>query len=217
MKKLGISVMIKSNNDTYTLIRKKPKAGTNVLFDKYAKKLYYFGIHTWKLDEDSAWELIYKTFEKVIQEINHYEFECEQKFSGFIFTVFTNFLRNHFKQKQNRENRVKLYSFDEQLFENTDNESNTQTERLVKEKLFADALELHMTEPHQESPLMVQLEINLGQMQEWERNLLLMRSQNFSYKEIEGYLNIPEKNLKVYYQRAKKKLIQIFNVYHHAE
>lgn len=216
MKKPGISVMIKSNKNTYTLIREKPKAGTKVLFTKYAKKLYYYGSNTWKLDEDAVWELIYKTFEKVIQQIDHYEFECEEKFSGFLFTVFTNFLRNHFKQKQNRENRLKLYCFNEQLFESADKETNNQTERLVKERLFADALELHMTEPQQESPLMVQLEINLGQMQEWERNLLLMRSQNFSYKEIAGYLKIPEKSLKVYYQRAKKKLIQKFNVYHHA-
>jgi RNA polymerase sigma factor (sigma-70 family) len=198
----------KSKKHTYELIRKRPRSGSKILFKRYAGKLYNYAAQTWHLDEDTSWEIIYQTFEKTIKNIDEYNFESEEKFSNFIFTVFSNFLRNNFKKQKVRDERVKLYSFNEQLFETSGEAYNAQTERLVMDKIFRDAIDKHMAEPEKPNQLLRQLEEILDDLPEWEKSLLLMRSQNYSYKEISALLQMPEKNLKVYYQRAKTKLLK---------
>ena len=37
-----------------------------LLYNRYGEKLYTYAIRTWALDEDAAWDLIYKTFYKVL-------------------------------------------------------------------------------------------------------------------------------------------------------
>ena len=51
----------------------------------------------------------------------------------------------------------------------------------------------------------------MDKLEEWQRILLLMRGQNMSYKEIIPFVNKPEKQLKVYYARLKKKLLENVN------
>jgi hypothetical protein len=48
-------------------------------------------------------------------------------------------------------------------------------------------------------------------MEDWERILLLMRGQNIPYSEISKFVHKPEKQLKVYYARLKKKLLEDMN------
>jgi DNA-directed RNA polymerase specialized sigma24 family protein len=48
-------------------------------------------------------------------------------------------------------------------------------------------------------------------MEEWQRILLLLRGQSMSYSEIAIYVKKPEKQLKVYYSRLKKKLLEDMN------
>jgi DNA-directed RNA polymerase specialized sigma24 family protein len=48
-------------------------------------------------------------------------------------------------------------------------------------------------------------------MEDWERILLLMRGQDISYSEISKFVHKPENQLKVYYARLKKKLLEDMN------
>ena len=51
----------------------------------------------------------------------------------------------------------------------------------------------------------------LDGMQDWERMLLLMRSEGRAYAEIAQYIDKPEDQLKVYYQRLKEKIAKKLN------
>src|ERR1041385_25728 len=84
-------------------IRKKDKAAIELLYEHYGKKLYGFAIHKWKVTEDEAWELIYKTLYKIIEVIEKYTFENESKFNGFVYQIFINNLRNHYNEQKNKK------------------------------------------------------------------------------------------------------------------
>ena len=60
-------------------IRKKDKNAVSVLYTRYGKNLYGYAISKWKLNEDEAWDLIYKTLYKVLEVIDRYKFEEEKK------------------------------------------------------------------------------------------------------------------------------------------
>ncbi|MBX7094068.1 MAG: hypothetical protein K1X56_05060, partial [Flavobacteriales bacterium] len=62
-----------------------------------------------------------------------------------------------------------------------------------------------------DSPQMKILNEELEKMEDWERMLLLLRSQEMSYSEIRKYIDKPESQLKVYYQRLKQRLTQRIN------
>src|SRR5437867_1010612 len=83
-------------------IRKKDKKAIAALYNSYGKKLYGFAIHKWNLNEDEAWDLIYKTLYKIIEVIDRYKFESESKFNGFVFRVFINNLRNQYNEKKSK-------------------------------------------------------------------------------------------------------------------
>ena len=46
----------------------------------------------------------------------------------------------------------------------------------------------------------------LDDLEDWQRILMLMRAQDYSYAEIAKYTQKSEKNLKVYYGRLKKQI-----------
>ena len=52
------------------------------------------------------------------------------------------------------------------------------------------------------------LRAELEQLEDWQRMLLLMRSQNIAYSEISKHVGKPETQLKVYYQRLKDRLMK---------
>jgi len=52
----------------------------------------------------------------------------------------------------------------------------------------------------------------LESMEDWERMLLLMRSEGQAYSEIAKYIDKPENQLKVYYQRLKEQVAKKLNV-----
>ena len=51
----------------------------------------------------------------------------------------------------------------------------------------------------------------LYEMEDWERMLLLMRSEGRAYSEIAKYIDKPENQLKVYYQRLKELITKKLN------
>lgn len=160
------------------------------LYDRYGKKLYGYAIGQWKLNEDDAWELIYKTLYKVTDAAGKYSFEDENRFTGFVFQVFTNYLRNHYRDAKKNATNVPLEE--------------------LHEKTVHDRQETNET-PERESLLMKCLKEALKTMQDWQRILLLMRAQDHPYEAIAPYVDKPAEQLKVYHLRLKKTVTERTN------
>jgi RNA polymerase sigma-70 factor (ECF subfamily) len=158
------------------------------VYNRYGKRLYSYAVTHWNLNEDTAWNLIYKTIYKVADTIDNYQFESEEKFASFIFRILINYLRNHYRDS--KKERVVEFS----AMEDVDLSAKIEEEDLVPENKNLKALN----------------EV-LDEMEDWERVLLLMRSQGQAYSEIANYLDKPENQLKVYYQRLKEKLAKKLN------
>lgn len=174
--------------ETYNL-----KQGRNglitVIYNRYGKKLYSYAVRSWNLDEDAAWDLIYKTIYKVIDSYTKYKFESEEKFASFVFKIFINYLRNHYRDNKTNKT-VELSPMDD--VDLSTKESAVESSLPVSKKLQA-------------------LNEVLDKMEDWERMLLLMRSEGRAYSEIAGYIDKPENQLKVYYQRLKEQIQKKLN------
>lgn len=171
----------------HTLVRSKDPSAIKELYEKFGKKLAGFAVHKWKVPEDDAWDLVYKTLYRVLEKSGSYSFESEQKFSGFVFTVFINYLRNHFRDRKNQPEMVR--EMDERIAE-------TSGIRYAQSDNSSEEL----------SPAVKLLNEALDELDDWERILLLMRSQDVPYSKIAELTGKTEDNLKVYYGRLKKKL-----------
>lgn len=174
--------------ETYNLKELDRNGFITIIYNRYGKKLYSYAIHTWKLDEDAAWDLIYKTIYKVFESYGKYEFESEEKFASFIFKMFINYLRNHYRD--NKHDKAFQFS-------------------------AMDDVDLAAKETHEDgqtqNPKLIALNEVLDKMEDWERMLLLMRSEGRAYSEIGKYIDKPENQLKVYYQRLKELLTKKLN------
>ena len=159
-----------------------------VVYNRYGKKLYSYAIKNWNLNEDTAWDLIYKTIYKVVDSYSNYTFESEEKFASFIFKIFINYLRNHYRDNK----ATKAFEFIEMDDVNVSAKEVTGVSENSNKKLIA-------------------LNEALEEMQDWERMLLLMRSEGRAYSEIATYIDKPENQLKVYYQRLKQLITKKLN------
>lgn len=155
------------------------------IYNRYGKKLYAYAIRTWNVTEDEAWSLIYKTLYKVIDTLGNYTFETEEKFASFVFRIFINYLRNHYRDTKAKEDGFS--TTDLEKAEGQISRSQQQTETVVNPKLQA-------------------LDEELDKMEDWQRMLLLLRSEGMAYNQIATFIDKPENQLKVYYQRLKEQL-----------
>jgi len=170
--------------ETYKLVHLSKTDLLGEIYSRYGKKLYSYAVKTWSVTEDEAWNLIYKTLYKVIDTHGNYAFASEEKFASFVFRVFINYLRNHYRDEKTKAN-------------------DYQTVRVEMSTLHEGAAV--MTETAINPKLMV-LNEELDKMEDWQRMLLLMRSEGMAYSEIAQYVDKPENQLKVYYQRLKEHL-----------
>jgi len=169
-------------------IRKKDKAAVTILYQRYGKNLYGYAVSRWNLDEDEAWELVYKTLYKIMEVADRYVFEDEKKFGGFIFRTFVNNLRNHYHEKKSKHVEV---------VELQDKHGSPEERPEEEDKPLSKHMHL--------------LQEELAQLEDWKKILLLMRAQNYSYEEIGKYVNKPPEQMKVYYGRLKKALMERIN------
>lgn len=161
------------------------KAFLEELFQNYGRRLYAYALKSWNLDEDAAWDMIYKTIYKVADTHKDYQFENEKQFAAFVFRVFINYLRNHYRDNKKLSEKLLLIRMDEQEIDL--NQAQEDSEPKV-------------------NPFMQALQDELKELEDWQRVLLLMRSQGHAYSEISKYVNKPEEQLKVYYQRLKASI-----------
>ncbi len=168
--------------ETYKLSHLDKTELLGEIYNRYGKKLYSYAIRTWNVSEDEAWTLIYKTLYKVIDTLGNYTFETEEKFASFVFRIFINYLRNHYRDTKKEEGFVTT-----DLEKVEKHAGGTQAESAVNPKLKV-------------------LDEELDKMEDWQRMLLLLRSEGMAYSQIAKFIDKPENQLKVYYQRLKEQL-----------
>ena len=171
------------SKETYKLLKRKKRKGLDLFYERYARRLFDYATRNWHCDEDTAWELIYRTMDAVIENIDKYTFESEEKFGSFVLTAFLNRMRNHHRDSKRNIETVSVEVYQEP-------NSMVETEEDNKP----------------DSMLMQDLKSELQKLEDWERTLLLLRAQQMPYSEIARYVDKPEKQLKVYYQRLKNRL-----------
>ena len=174
--------------ETYRSAALAPDRFIALVYERYGKKLFSYGVHSWKLDEDSSWDLVYKTVYRVAEKSKTYTFESEEKFAGFVFTVFMNLLRNRFRDTRKVREQFKEEPLEQHAFllaGETDVEEISWQRRLLDEEL--------------------------EQFEDWQRMLLLLRAQDIPYEQISRFVDKPSDQLKVYYQRLKKQLLDRMN------
>src|SRR4051812_25605961 len=89
--------------DIASKIKEKDTDAIALLYNRYGKKLFGYARIKWKLNEDDSWEIVYKTLFKVIKVIDNYQFDDENKFVGFLFKIFINYLRNHYRDTKDKQ------------------------------------------------------------------------------------------------------------------
>lgn len=177
--------------DINTILQNKNKETVSLLYQRYGKKLYGYAITKWKFSEDDSWELVYKTLYKAMNVSDRYTFKDEGKFIGFLFKIFINYLRNHYNYtKAKGIVTTELLGWHEKLSSDR-NETDEEKERM--------------------SPLMRCLQKALAVLDDWQRVLLLMRAQDYSYEDISKYVERPGDQLKVYHMRLKKVVTEKTN------
>lgn len=183
--------MKQEEKETYKIVARKDKEGIALLYERYGKRLYAYAVHSWKLNEDEAWNLIYKTLYKVLDTTADYSFDSEKKYGSFIFKVFVNYLRQYYRDTKKAKEHLEIVHSDE-------------TEKHPE-------IEQHEDAPEANSVKMNLLKEELEKLEDWERMLLLLRSQDMPYAEIAKFVKRPEDQLKVYYSRLKAALMKRMN------
>jgi RNA polymerase sigma factor (sigma-70 family) len=158
--------------------------GVKWLYENYGRKLIGYSRNVYKISEDAGWDLVYKTIYKVQEVYTQYNFENEQKFASFIFRIFINYLKNFIRDENTRTQGAVFIPLDE-----------------TRKNFVSNSSTVAST-----SPQLAMLREELEKLEDWQRILLLMRSQEVPYSEIAKYVNKPEEQLKVYYSRLKNSL-----------
>lgn len=174
------------------LFRKKAKSKKDFLeelYKQYGARLCSYGMHSWKLTEDEAWDLTYKTLYRILDVFPKYDFQDSSKFQSFLFTTHINYIKNHF-----RDHKTQLEHVHVDLHENISGENQGEDAAIILENTKLKALQ----------------EV-LEELEDWQRILVLMRTDGRSYSEIAAFVDKPENQLKVYYQRIKERIIKKIN------
>ncbi|MDR3715878.1 MAG: sigma-70 family RNA polymerase sigma factor [Puia sp.] len=194
------------NNYDYRTILKyiqdKDPVGLELLYERYARPFARFGVDKWKMDEDDAWDIVYKTLQTLVLKLSNYDFVSQAKFDSFLFKVYGNFLRQRLRELRSK-NIPELDFFDL--------EEENYLPSHVREALSKQAFSSFYASEISESPLIRELRTALETLPQIDQELLLLRAQNYSYDQIADLLGVENNQLKVKYHRAKEKLLKQLN------
>lgn len=193
------------------LIISKEKKGLEELYYNYGKKLYSFAIKRWNFSEDEAWQIIYKTFDTLIDKLSGYTFESQKHFDNFIYKVFINFLREFYRKKMATNQEIEFVNFSDMKNDYLDSILRDGSEEDIDLKIDKEVFFKYYIEEKIDNPYITYLGKALNMLTNDEKDLLLLKAQNYSYTEIASLMGSEEKNLKVTHFRARKKLINIIN------
>ena len=194
------------------LITAKDKKALEALYEKYGQKFYSYAINNWQMDTELAWEVIYNTLDTLLLKLSDYQIQSQAHFDNLIFKIFVNFLRQAFRKHRKRQFDIEYVDFnDHEAFDidEADYEDSLQSNQStwqIDADLFNRAYDTDIVE----NPRLTALKHALSEMDETERDILLLRAQNYTYEEIAKILQIENKNLKVKFLRGKNKLKKLF-------
>lgn len=192
------------------LLLDKQKKGLEELYNAYGRKFYAYAVDKWKFDEDTSWDIVYQTLDTLVLKLNDYEFKSKAHFESFIFKVFLNYLRQYFrKNREEQYNTVKYLDLSENM-DVVDSES----EEFVKElqnKIDENFIKDYYENEQFDNGKLSDLKQALGKMDVMDKDILLLRAQNYTYDEIAEILRIENAQLKVKHHRAKLKLLKLLN------
>ncbi|MDF2188328.1 sigma-70 family RNA polymerase sigma factor [Paraflavitalea sp. CAU 1676] len=179
------------------------RTGVALLYRCYGPQLYSYGIDQWRLDEDASYDVLYKTLETVGRVITRYEFTSESHFRNWLFKIHKNNILQILRSQKSKE--LPTVSMQDWIAEAKEDEDDFSLEE------FADVIESISTSgPHNnasaQSQLMFAMQKALLLLSDTERELLLLRMNNYSYNEIAEMIGIPNNQLKVKFNRAKARV-----------
>ena len=191
-----------------SLIDQKDRKGWEHLYLTYGKKFYGFAVDNWGFDDDEAWDIVYQTLQTIILKIGEYQIQSQSHFDNLLFKIFTNFLRQQYRKNKTVAKEFKVLSFSEmEMIGNNDSDEElnvTEFKNPFTEEFFENYLEGEESE----NPKLKELQQALLQLEPLERDLLLLKANDFTYEQIAQMLTIENNQLKVKHHRAKKKLIK---------
>lgn len=188
------------------LIKAKDKKGYEALYLLYANKFFGYAVKKWLFSEDDAMKVVYQTLETLVLKVSNYEFESKAHFENFIFKVFTNFLRQQFRQNRKKQQEISFASLpDIEL----DNQGESLDFDRLESSFSTEAFNEYYQTDSSENPKLITLQKALEQLEKGDKEILLLRAQNFTYDEIAEMLGVENNQLKVKHHRAKARLLKI--------
>jgi RNA polymerase sigma factor (sigma-70 family) len=192
------------------LLRQKDREGFELLYNTYGQKFFAYAVKRWFLTQDDAWDVVYQTLQTLVLKLPAHEFESKKHFENFLFKVFINFLRQHYRRhRKQQEGGAGLTISLEAAFAAGDPEGGADLGYGID--LDTQAMRAYYREDTVDSPNLTALKCALQQLKPKEREILLLRAQNYTYDEIAQMLKITNKQLKVKHHRSKQKLMQLLN------
>lgn len=190
-------------------IRSKDKNALESLYNNYGIKLFSFARTNWNLSEDDGWELVYNTLFKVIEVIDRYDFKNEKHFQNWIYKIFKNELFQFYRRNENKasfKDFVSLEAFKTKQIEPDEDWQKVSDGIGILNNI---SNEDYLLQEETVNPTIVALENALNEIGDFNKQLLLLRAQGFTYEEVASFLGVDKKNLKVKYLRAKQKVIKL--------
>ncbi len=180
--------------------------GLKTLFEGYGQKLFGFSVTHFHIDEDEGYDVLYKTIETVGKVITRYDFSSENHFANWLFKIHKNNILQLLRSKKSKEQEFQTVDLSD-----WENEVRELEDADFKLDIFKPVIEqISSINPYVSSSknnkLFLAMQKALQQLSEVERELLLLRMNNYSYDEIAAMLNIENNQLKVKFIRAKAKL-----------
>ena len=186
--------MSKQELEIVQLVRENPRKGLEKLFETYSNKLFSYCVSNWGFTEDEGWDVIYTTLETLLGSVKCYDFESDKHFENFLFKVFKNNLRQLYRKQKSLSEHIQFVPLEP-------GEREMEGERLFTQ--------INNEQPEVKSPQIELLNQALLKLNDSDREILLLRGQNFTYEQIASFLGVENNQLKVKAHRAKKKLVDL--------
>jgi RNA polymerase sigma factor (sigma-70 family) len=184
----------------------EPNEGLKILFEGYGQQLFGFSVTHFHIDEDEGYEVLYKTMETVGKVITRYEFSSENHFANWLFKIHKNNILQLLRTKKRKEQQFQIVDINDwknEAKELMDESFDLESFKTVIEEI---ALVNPYESSHKTSRLFLAMQKALQELSEVERDLLLLRMNNYSYDETAAMLGLENNQLKVKFIRAKAKV-----------
>lgn len=181
-----------------SLFQENLKKGVAALFNDYGQPLYGYSVRHWHLNEDDAYDTLYKTLEIVGKVIGRYEFSSEAHFKNWIFKIHRNNILQLLRSKKTKEIEIRSFTYSdwESEVKALENEAFEISDYKYQIETLENSTNLYM----------IAIDKALQQISEVEKEILLLRMSNYSYDEIAKMLKMENNQLKVKFNRAKAKV-----------